>query len=120
MKEGTFTQTVIEALKRVNTEVLVLVMSRGTTSGWPDRYISHTKWRGWLEFKTRKGGLRQDQIRVMNSLNDKHPGSAYVIREPDVIELVDGTRIDVFTSALGLLQILREDTDDWMKGKLRS
>lgn len=51
-------------------------------SGWPDRYVSHRDWHGWLEIKTHDGVLSLKQKLVMRALREADSNQAWVVRLP--------------------------------------
>jgi len=77
------------------------------SAGWPDRYVSHLWWQGWLEFKGENTLLTIKQHHILFSLNKRNPCSAFVIRWPNRIENEEGELITYFDGhGKGLLQQL--------------
>jgi hypothetical protein len=111
MNESARTRKLCEGLRKLNAMVYAAVAGEKGTSGWPDRYVHHRTWQGWLEFKdgTRKcTPLQQEIIRGMNA---RCCGSAYVVRHgANTIENHDGEVLATFdgtaTSLLGALEDL--------------
>lgn len=60
--------------------------------GWPDRWLAHAAWSGWLEFKAEKTRLDPLQAKNIREINERWPGGAYVVRRhQDGILLEDWT-----------------------------
>jgi len=107
MKECAWTRKMCRELERCNAVVFACVAHKMQAPGWPDRWVCHRRWRGWLEFKgdnTRLTALQRKRIR---DLNDRQPGSAFVVRHPNRIEDCDGNLIATFNSAIELLTIVQ-------------
>jgi len=49
--------------------VLAVTASLRQAPGWPDRYIAHKYWTGWVEFKRWDGRLSVLQLRRLQELN---------------------------------------------------
>lgn len=52
MHERRFQKKVVDALREAGALVLNKVGSEAEGPGWPDLYIAHVAWTGWLELKT--------------------------------------------------------------------
>ena len=86
--ETKFDEKLDEQLADVGAKVLNIHGHMYQKSGWPDRYISHWKWDGWLELKTMNYKLDPLQARIMEALNDRgtnaftlrHYGKVYLER----------------------------------------
>jgi len=74
------TRALCEQLVKHNTTVFACVAQKMQAPGWPDRFLSHTKWRGWVEFKNPKTPLTTDQRLILRALRKADPFSAYVGR----------------------------------------
>lgn len=70
-------------------KIFACVASLMQTSGWPDRYISHIKWSGWLEMKDEKTVLRTNQKIVIRDLRKRHTPVAVLRFVGDVLRLED-------------------------------
>lgn len=78
--ESQWTKKVCEELRKCNALVFSLVAQRAGEAGWPDRYVCHKLWNGWLEFKGKATKLKQKQACMIRELNVRQPGSAFIIR----------------------------------------
>lgn len=67
----------------------------------------HPAWHGWLEFKGARTALTAKQRIVLRRLNERVPGSAYVVRYPDRIENERGDLLATFDEPGQLLEALR-------------
>jgi hypothetical protein len=87
-----------------------LVAGRYTPSGWPDRYLHHPIWRGFVEFKTEDGRIKHLQKNTLRELRYRAPGTAYVVRhQVNIITTPDEDREWKYDgSALGLLVALAQ------------
>jgi hypothetical protein len=56
-----------------------LVGNRYAPPGWPDRYIAHEAWQGFVEFKKHDGTLKKLQARRLQDLELRRV-STYVLR----------------------------------------
>jgi len=66
--EGDFTRWYCKCLKRVGAVCIPLVGNAYAGAGWPDRYIAHKSFRGFVEFKSNAGRLRSEQLITCLSL----------------------------------------------------
>ena len=93
---------------RLNGVVFAVVGGVRQEAGWPDRYICHRVWQGWIEFKNPNGTLSTKQRIVLRSLHERKPGLAYVVRWPGYVELWDGTVVAEFDgSARDFLEAMK-------------
>lgn len=91
--------------------VLALVAGKRQSPGWPDRYVCHPAFHGWLEFKGENTRLRPLQRAVMERLNLRRPRTALVVRAPGRVEDHEGRLLDEFDGTGGsLLAALRRVT----------
>lgn len=88
--EAEFTATICDDLRRCNAVVLPIVGNAMMPRGWPDRYVHHAYWQGWLEFKAVNGIIAAAQREIMKSLNVRKSGSAFVVRQLAVHCATDG------------------------------
>jgi len=56
-------------LRRCNARVLALTPGeRQQATGWPDRYVAHPYWSGWLELKGPRTRVRPAQVAALRAL----------------------------------------------------
>jgi hypothetical protein len=110
MKESKFTKRTCEGLESLGAMILPVVANAKMPPGWPDRYVCHRSWDGWLEFKKDDGRLRKIQRAVLERLDVRIPGRALVVRELEdgvgQLETHNGKVLGVFQSATRLLELL--------------
>lgn len=87
--ESEFTRWFCDRLRAVNAEVVAFVGSTMQKSGVPDRYVCHTKFRGWLEMKRNNKRLRTNQRILMTRLNERGDVSLVVRYRDNEIEIED-------------------------------
>ena len=93
--------------------VFAVVGSVMQEPGWPDRYVHHVWWSGWIEFKDGTRRLTPKQQYVIRELNARRPCSAFVVRFPDRVENDLGDlQIEFDGSAMGLLLSLQRLTEE--------
>lgn len=80
------TREFCKLLSNCNALILPIVGSIYTPPGWPDRYIAHPLWNGFIEFKEATTRLQPHQERILRELNKRNPHSAYLCRFLDLIE----------------------------------
>lgn len=90
MTESEWTRRICNGLKECGAVVFALVGSRMQAPGWPDRWVGHTVWSGWLEFKGLDTELRPLQAKIISDINARWPGGAYVVRQGITIEDAHG------------------------------
>lgn len=114
MAETKWTRCVCKELVRLNAQVVAIVGGNPKQQrGIPDRYINHTRWRGWLEFKGPKTKIDPLQARFIAGHNARSPGTAFIVREPNRLEDHNGNLLTLFAAddakaLLKQLQYLRE------------
>lgn len=96
MTESEWTRLVCEEMSRCNTIIFPCVASKMQAAGWPDRWVCHKLWCGWLEFKGENTLLTVKQHHIIYSLNKRQPCSAFVVRWPNRIENEEGELITHF------------------------
>lgn len=118
-KEIKFTKTLCDGIVACNGVVIPYTASMRSRPGVPDRHIIHRYWWGWLEMKDDDGRLSQLQRSIIKQMNDRQPGSAFVIRRAaccgpkeviGTIEDCDGTVLAEFSGVVEMLKDLRELT----------
>lgn len=69
MRESKFQKDLVDRLEKFNAEVFhVHGQSVYQESGWPDLYVAHSKWTGWLELKVWPNKLDQIQELTLKKL----------------------------------------------------
>ena len=72
MTESKFTVWFCKQLKNIGAITLTFVGGNvKQQSSLPDRYICHSKFRGWVEFKAEKGKLMMGQKLMLKALDDR-------------------------------------------------
>ncbi len=67
-KETYHTRKLCRSLEAQGALTYPLIQDEYTPAGWPDRYICHRRWRGFIEAKALKGKLSKAQVQVLNAL----------------------------------------------------
>lgn len=80
MNESQYTKAVCEEMEQCGASVIPYVGNTRQRNGVPDRWVGHSLFSGWLEFKTLKGRLSLGQKICIERLNRSVKGTAYVIR----------------------------------------
>jgi len=108
--ESKFTGWFCRCIEQCNGMTFAVVGSRMQSPGWPDRYIAHTAWNGWIEMKRGNIGLNDIQIKICRDLYARG-ANVYVgiIRRPDWFELrhVDGRTL----ASVDLLPYIGRDVE---------
>jgi hypothetical protein len=94
-------------LKKVGATVFAIVAHKLQEPGWPDRFISHPWWQGFIEFKDVNTQSTTKQRIIIRTLNRHRLGSAVFVRHPDRIEDCDHNLLATFSDARDLLTQLR-------------
>lgn len=71
MAESKETRAFCRALEAQGALTYPLVAGNMTPPGWPDRYVAHPLWSGFLEFKALNGKLSDLQKRIIVDLQDR-------------------------------------------------
>lgn len=66
--ETQLTAQLVKAWREMRAEVLNLHGHMGQAPGWPDVFISHRTWTGWLEFKGSKTPWQPRQREIIKTL----------------------------------------------------
>jgi hypothetical protein len=103
MTESTFTNSVCKDLEQCGAVVIPYVGNFRQQNGVPDRFVAHNLWCGWLEFKTARGRLSTAQKIFIGRLNVARKNTAFVIREPNIVEDRDGKVLLTFKGGFDLL-----------------
>lgn len=135
MSESTTTVKMCRALELCGAQTFAVVGGTRQRSGWPDRYLHHRLWHGWLEAKGPSTGTAAIQRHTLSELNRRRPGSAYLVRyskdrwpcdlhlvhyhpdrtkewDVDVPELCDGKGIALAKELLCRLNVLSQGMRD--------
>ena len=107
MSEAIYRKKRCRELRRIGAMIIPYVASTRGMSGTPDIYLSHKKWRGWLEFKGERTVVRPIQQQVMLQMWATRT-KVYVVREGNILESHLGERISEFRDAMDLLNKLQE------------
>ena len=108
MKENVFAKKITKNIRDCNGLVLSVVGSRMQENSWPDIYVAHKYWTGWIEFKGEKTRLRKDQALKLEQLCERGV-QTYVVRYPNRIESYTGNLMCKFNPSdpVSLLRVLR-------------
>jgi hypothetical protein len=98
--ESEKTRRLCRELERLGAVTLPYVGSTRQVPGWPDRWIGHPLWTGWLEFKDEKTRLDPLQARRIEKINVCWPGGAYVCRFMGEGLLVQNSELHPLASCL--------------------
>ena len=79
--ESKFTAEFCRGLRQCNAMVYPLIGSTRAPAGWPDRYVHHRLWQGFIEFKATETVVRTHQWEIIRNLNKIKPLSALILRE---------------------------------------
>lgn len=109
MNESAKTRKLCRELEKIGAITLPYVGSARQIAGWPDRWIAHPLWTGWVEFKDGEGRLSKLQQHRLREIWLRDPGGAFVAwHDTGTIGLPDGVH-EYYTwdgSARGLLEVL--------------
>jgi hypothetical protein len=78
--ESLRTRTLCKDLETISCITFPIVAGAFAPPGWPDRYLHHKLWQGWIEFKIEGGDVTKLQRERIVQLNHRCPGSAFVVR----------------------------------------
>ena len=67
--ECKFTRWFCRCIARCNGRTFAVVGSKMQEPGWPDRYVVHKRWHGWIEFKHGSNRLSEIQRAVCTDLD---------------------------------------------------
>ena len=70
-RECNFTRFFCRSIERCNGMTHAVVGNSMAKAGWPDRYIAHPRWRGWIEFKLGSKPLSDIQRSVCHGLHKR-------------------------------------------------
>lgn len=101
--ECEWTRGIVKEMRACGAMVFACVAQKMQEPGWPDRFVCHPWWTGWIEFKGLKTPVSTKQRIVIRELNCRKPGLAVIARYPGIIEGTDYS----FTTGKELLECLR-------------
>lgn len=117
-RETRMTKDLCDRLRLCGAKVVVIAGdSVYQPSGLPDRYLSHRRWHGWVEFKSHTGSLNTQQRDHIREFSARRPFSAVVLRLPAdesdeyVVEDHEGARLFSFTRPIDLFVNLQNLTN---------
>lgn len=79
MSESAATRVFCKLLESHNSLTCAIVGSLRQKRGLPDRFISHRRWQGWVEFKAFNGVVDPLQERFIREFNKRKVGSAFIV-----------------------------------------
>jgi hypothetical protein len=71
MTETDFKNRIVSALKSQGALTFKVHGHAFQSSGWPDLYVAHRKWTGWLELKVGSRALTTLQTIILRKLSDR-------------------------------------------------
>lgn len=77
--ESEWNREFCKELLTYNAQVFACVASHMQTPGWPDRYIAHPLFCGWVEVKRMKNDLSGLQANLHMKVNRMRPGTMFVL-----------------------------------------
>ena len=83
--------------KKANGTILSVHGHEMQAPGWPDSYISHKYWKGWIEFKGSKTRLTDLQKMILSKLG-ANGDRVYIVRYPNLIQHYEGVLLTRFTT----------------------
>lgn len=95
MTESESTRRFCQEMVKLNAVVFSIVGSNMQSPGWPDRYIAHRRWAGWIEFKGPRTRLAHLQALRIRALRERGV-NAVIVRFPNRIEDENGELLGVF------------------------
>lgn len=103
------TRDLCKELRQLGASVYVAVGGIYSRPGWPDRWIGHRKWCGWIEFKREGEVPRPAQVICLSEI-ERAGGYCAVVTFPKTVECC-GRTFEWDGTAFHLLQILESTTD---------
>jgi hypothetical protein len=96
--ESAFSRELTIELREAGARVLAIVGGDKQTGGWPDRFICHPIFMGFIELKRERNGLDRRQQLEIEMLNRYHPCSAFVamLREPAATAYTRFGKLELF------------------------
>ena len=97
MKENEWANKLVPEMRRCNALVLNTHGEKYQQRGWPDLYIAHTFYIGWIELKGEYTKLEPHQKKMLKELRKKGI-NAFVARYPNLIQNYEGVLLSRFDS----------------------
>jgi hypothetical protein len=110
MNESQFSSYIGSALKTAGAKVLKLHGHAMQAAGWPDTYVSHWNWRGWVEFKVGSRKLTPLQLKFIGDLNIRGD-NAIVMRLDSARHVIEVSYVDKRYEIVGLGKLTLESFD---------
>lgn len=111
MREATLTAQWVALLRRQGAMVYPLIAGRDTPEDWPDRYVAHEWWQGFVELKTKRLRLQPGQALVIRMLRERYV-NVHAVRLFDdqtlVVEDTDGGEVSDVIPWHQMLRFLQE------------
>ncbi len=118
MKETEFQKKIVKMLKNRGAMVLNVHGHGMQVSGWPDLYVAHHKWTGWIELKVGDRGVTGLQKVKIRELKKRRVNAVVVRLYKDnfgTFAVVEGTESSTPLWSLksdNILEFLREGCND--------
>lgn len=105
MKESVFEKRVKECLTKCDAMRLKVHGHMMQDSGWPDLYVCHIKWQGWIELKVEDENLRENQKICIKGIR-RRGGNALVVRCKQGLISCDGAEAIIAFEDISPLNII--------------
>lgn len=106
MGEIVYTKRICAELRAINAMVVPYSASMRNQAGFVDRIVIHRYWSGFLEFKGLNTTIKKHQEITIKQINDRQPATAFVIREPGLIQNHKGETLVEFVTAKEMIACL--------------
>lgn len=113
MTESQLTRRLCRELEELGALTFAVVGGMRQEAGWPDRYVAHAVWSGWLEFKVYGNALSPLQAKRLRELESRGVAAMCVNHDEFVVSRHDGTVVGKFGNAAGLLCLLQHSCANW-------
>jgi hypothetical protein len=108
MKENEWSAVLVPQMRRCNALVLNVHGEQYQQPGWPDLYVCHRFYRGWIELKGQTTYLESHQRAMIRKLKERGD-AVYVARYPNLIQNEEGVLFERFDgTGKGLIFALAE------------
>lgn len=117
-EEGKLQAKLLKSLRDIGARVLKLHGHAMQAAGWPDTYVTHPKFSGWVELKSLDRKTEPLQKKIMNELRRNYVPAFvvrphHVIKDMVVVETPDGEILGQSGLGVGLLITLSSMWSDW-------